>query len=73
MPPHRDKVSSIEGVLFGILIGISSSTLGLKICEITAETKIDKIDKKMINKHDKIDWLAKTKTNTIEALVLLRL
>ena len=54
----------------GILIGIISSTIGLKICAIT--TGIDKyksIIKKKKKKHDKIVLLAKSKLNSMEFLI----
>ena len=53
--------------LFGIPIGITSSTVGLKICAITARIKSKiKLKKK---KHNKIVLLAKTKLNTVEFLI----
>ena len=54
----------------GILIGIISSTIGLKICAIT--TRIDKyksIIKKKKKKHDKIVLLAKSRLNSIKVLI----
>ena len=54
----------------GILIGIISSTIGLKICAIT--TGIDKyksIIKKKKKKHDKIVLLAKSRLNSIKVLI----
>ena len=52
--------------LIGILIGIMSFAIGLKICAITAEIKTYKsmINKKK-KKHDKIVLLAKSKLNSI--------
>ena len=48
--------------LIGILIGITNSAIGLKICAITAGIKKYKsIIKKNKNKHDKIVSLAKSK------------
>ena len=48
----------------------TSSTIGLKICAITAEIKRYKsIHKKNKNKHDKIVLLAKTKFNSIAVLI----
>ena len=56
--------------LVGIHIGIASSTIGLKICVITAGIKKYKsIIKKKSKKHDKIVLLAKSKLNSIEALI----
>ena len=56
--------------LVGIPIGIASSTIGLKICVLTAGIKkyksIIKEKKKM---HDKIVLLAKSKLNSIEVLI----
>ena len=54
----------------GILIGIISSTIGLKICAIT--TGIDKyksIIKKKKKKHVKIVLLAKSRLNSIKVLI----
>ena len=56
--------------LIGILIGITSSAIGLKICAITAGIKKYKsIIKKKKKKHDKIVLLAKSKLNRIEVLI----
>ena len=56
--------------LVGISIGIASSTIGLKICVITAGIKKYKsIIKKKRRKHDKIVLLAKSKLNSIEVLI----
>ena len=56
--------------LIGILIGITNSAIGLKICAITAGIKKYKsIIKKKKNKHDKIVSLAKSKLNSIEVLI----
>ena len=56
--------------LIGILIGITSSAIGLKICAITAGIKKYKsIIKKKKKKHDKIVLLAKSKLNSIEVLI----
>ena len=53
--------------LVGILIGIESSIIGLKICVITARSKNYKlITKKKNKKHNKIILLAKSKLNNIE-------
>ena len=52
--------------LVDILIGITSSVIGLKICAITAGIKKYKsIIKKKKKKHDKIVLLPKTKLNRI--------
>ena len=56
--------------LLGIPIGITNSTIGLKICAITVGIKKFKsIIKKKKKKHDKIVLLAKSKLNKIEVLV----
>ena len=56
--------------LVGISIGVTSSTIGLKICAITASIKKYKsIIKKKKKKHDKIVMLAKSKLNSIEVLI----
>ena len=56
--------------LVGILIGIASSTIGLKICVINAGIKKYKsVIKKKRKKHDKILLLAKSKLNYIEVLI----
>ena len=56
--------------LVGILIGIKSSAIGLKICAITAGIKKYKsIIKTKKKKHDKIVLLSKSKLNRIEALI----
>ena len=53
-----------------ILIGIASSTIGLKICVITAGIKKFKSKiKKKKKKHDKIVLLTKSKLNSIEVLI----
>ena len=53
--------------LVGILIEIASSTIGLKICVITAGIKKSKsIIKKKKKKHDKIVLLAKSKLNSVK-------
>ena len=57
--------------LVGIPIGIASSTIGLKICLITAGIKTFKsIIKKKRKKYDKIILSAKSKLNNIEVLIL---
>ena len=56
--------------LVGIPVGIASSTIGLKICVITAGIKKYKsIIKKKRKKHDKIVLLPKSKLNSIEVLI----
>ena len=56
--------------LVGIPVGITSSTIGIKICAITAAIKKYKsIIKKKKRKHDKIVLLAKSKLNSIEVLI----
>ena len=54
--------------LIGILIGITSSGTGLKICAIAAAIKNFKSIIKKKN-HDKIVLLAKSKLNSIEILI----
>ena len=55
--------------LVAVVVGITSSAVGLKICAITAGIKTYKsiIDK--TKKHDKIVLLRKTKLDTIEVLI----
>ena len=56
--------------MLGILIGIKSSPIGLKICAIAAGIKKYKSTiKKKRKKLDKIVLLVKTKLNGIEALI----
>ena len=57
--------------LVAIPIGISSSTIGLKICVITTGIKKykSKIKKKKKKKHDRIVLIAKRKLNSIEVLI----
>ena len=56
--------------MLAIPIRITSSTIGLKICEITVAVKKYKpIVKKKKKKHDKIVLLAKSKLNKIEVLI----
>ena len=69
-----DSNSTITGcvsiTLVGISIGIASSTIGLKICVITAGIKKHKsIIKKNRRKNNKIVLLAKSKLNSIEVLI----
>ena len=61
---------STFSTLVGIPIGIARSTIGLKICVITAGIKKYKsIIKKKKKKHNKIILLAKSKLNSIEVLI----
>ena len=53
--------------LLSILIGITSSAIGLKICAITAGTKKYKL---IINKNRKIVLQAKSRLNNIKVLIL---
>ena len=56
--------------LIGIPVGITSSTIGLKVCAITAGIKkYMSIIRKNNKKHDKIASLAKSKLNRIEVLI----
>ena len=56
--------------MFGILIGIKSSVIGLKVCAIVARIKkVKLIIKKKKRKHDKIVLLAKFMLNSIEVLI----
>ena len=56
--------------LIGIPIGITSSSIGLKICVITEVIKKHKsIIKKKKKKHDKIILLGKSKLISIEVLI----
>ena len=56
--------------LVSIPIGITSSAIGLKMCAITAAIKKYKsIIKKNKKKHNKTVLLAKTRLNSIEALI----
>ena len=60
------SISAFASVV-GILIGITSSAIELKICAITTGIKKYKsIIKKKKMKHDKIVLLAKSKLNSIE-------
>ena len=61
---------SVFASLVGIPIGITSSSIRLKICPITAAIKKYKsIIKKKNKKHDKIKLLAKSKLRRTEALI----
>ena len=56
--------------LVGIPIGIVTSTIGLKICPVTARIKKYKsVIKKKIKKNHKIVLLGKSKLNNIEVLI----
>ena len=56
--------------LVGVSIGIASSTVGLKICPITAAIKIYKsIIKKKKKNPNKIAFLPKSNLNSIEVLI----
>ena len=56
--------------MIGILVGITSSATGLKICAITGGIKKYKsIIKKKKKKYDKVVLLAKSKLNRIEVLI----
>ena len=73
---HHSLVSNstitgcVSITLVGISIGIASSTIGLKICVITAGIKKYKsIIKKKRRKNNKIVLLAKSKLNSIEVLI----
>ena len=62
---------SAFGSLFGIPIGISSFSVELKYFPITAQIKkYNLIIKKKKKKHDKREFLAKTKLNSMENLML---
>ena len=53
--------------LVGILVGVASSTIGLKICVITAAIKnYESRIKKQKRKHYRMALLAKSKLNSIE-------
>ena len=54
--------------LLGILTGITSSAIELKICaKATRIKKFKSINEKRKKRHDKIALLAKTKLNTVES------
>ena len=61
-------ISSLAS-LVGIPIGIASSTIGIKICAITAGIKNYKSIIKKKKKHDKIVLSAKSKLNNIEVSI----
>ena len=54
--------------LLGILIGITSSAIGLKTYALTAGIKNDKSTTKKKKNHHKIVLFAKTKLNSIESI-----
>ena len=57
-------------ISFCVLVGSTSSAVGIKIFAITAGVKYYKsIIKKKKKKHDKIVLLGKDKLNTIEVLI----
>ena len=61
---------SFFGSLLGIPIGMTSSTIGLRMCTVAAVIKKYKsIIKKKKMKHDKIVSFAKTNLNNIEVLI----
>ena len=61
---------SVFASLLGIPIGITSSAIGLKVCVIAARIKKYKsIIEKKKKKHNKRVVLAKSKLNSIEALI----
>ena len=63
------SISAIAS-LVDISVGIVNSTLGIKLCAITAIIKKYKsIYEKKKKKHDKIVLLAKTKLNNVELLI----
>ena len=63
------SISAFASIV-GILIGYTSSAVGLKICAIIAGIKNYKsIIKKTRKEHDQIVLLAKTELNRIEVLV----
>ena len=63
------SISAIAS-LVSILVGITRSALGIKICVITAGIKKYKwIIKKKNKKHGKIVLLGKSKLNTLEVLI----
>ena len=68
---HFHDVSiSAFAPLVAVPIGITSSSIGLKNCVITARIKkYMSITKKKKKKHDKILFLAKSKLNSAEVLL----
>ena len=70
---HCVKIS-VFASLVCIPVGITSSTVGLKICAITTGIKMYKsIIKNNKEKHDKIVLLGKTKLDIIEDLISMLL
>ena len=66
---HCASISAFAS-LAGIPTGITSSTIGLKICGITAAIKMYKsIIMEKRKKHNKIVLIAKSKLNGLEALI----
>ena len=62
--------NSVFASLISVPIGFASSTVGIKICEITSEIKkYMSVIKKKRKKHDKIVLLGITKLDTIEVLI----
>ena len=65
----RASISAFAS-LVGILIGITTLVIGLKICVIVARIKNCKSrNRKNKRNHDKIVLLAKSKLNSIEVLI----
>ena len=65
---------SVFTSLFGILLGITSSAIRLKICTTTVESKkYWSIIKKKKKKHNKIALLAKSKLSNKEVLISMAL
>ena len=65
----RASISAFAS-LVGILIGITTLVIGLKICVIVARIKNCKSrNRKNKSNHDKIVLLAKSKLNSIEVLI----
>ena len=63
------SVSTFASLVF-VLVGITSSAVGIKMCAITAGVKKYKaIIKKKKKNHDKIVLFGKDKLNTIEVLI----
>ena len=63
------SVSTFASLVF-VLVGITSSAVGIKMCAITAGVKKYKaIIKKKKKNHDKIVLSGKDKLNTIEVLI----
>ena len=61
---------SVSASFLGIPVGITSSSIGLKMCAIALGIKkYASIIKEKKRKHDKIVLLAKSKLSSIEALI----